>query len=267
MATVTGSPPPSDQQPPAPEDAGVAGSVTGQWAEVYPPDTGEPEPAEKPTVSPLAAVATVLFGAAAILIVASSFMPLFQASLASGPGTPGLTTTVSMDAWHLTSGDQLPNSTLSSRVSPAPVPVGYPLVAAALLATVVTVLRLRPAGERLANALGIAAAAFATGLVFALGMFEAAWRGLSSSAAVGPVDATIGPGYWLLVTASVVSIVAAIAAYRRSAEPSADADESDDSVGMTIVYPPAEPNAEVPPGQPAEWPVVAVIPNDERTNW
>ncbi|HEY0805282.1 MAG TPA: hypothetical protein VGD84_09465, partial [Pseudonocardiaceae bacterium] len=176
---MTGSQPPSGQQPPLPEDAGIAGSVTGQWAEIYPPDGGEPEPArsERAEVSPLAAVATVLFGATAVLVVAGSFMPLFQAALSLGPAAPGITNTVSMDAWHLTQGDSV-----SSHVSAAPVPVGYPMVLAALLAVVVVVLRLRaarqPTGERFANALGIAAAAFVTGLVFALGVFELAWRGL-----------------------------------------------------------------------------------------
>ena len=273
MATVTGSQPPSGQQPPAPEDAGIAGSVTGQWAEIYPPDAGEPELApdrsERADVSPLAALATVLFGATAVLVVASSFMPLFQVSQSLGPAAaaPGITSTVSMDAWHLTQGDSL-----SSHVSAAPVPVGYPMVVAALLAVVVVVLRLRagrqPAGERLANALGIAAAAFVTGLVFAIGMFEVAWRGLSSSAAAGLLDATVGAGYWLLLTAALVSILASIVAYRRPIAPADDYDdEADDSIGMAIVDPPVEADPAVPPGQPAEWPVVAVIPNDERTNW
>jgi hypothetical protein len=68
----------------------------------------------------------------------------------------------------------------------------------------------------------------------------------------------------------VVSVVAVFVAYRRPAEPSPD------SVGMAIVDQPFVDQPTVdqqgdsavpPPGQPAEWPVVAVIPTDERTNW
>ncbi len=275
MANVTGSIPPNGQQPPPTEDAGIAGSVTGQWAQVYPPDTAEPEPdAELPPGLPVvratasSVVSTVLYGATMILVVVGSVTPLFAVSQPfelSGPNSS--TSLLSMDAWHLTSGASGANGDLASQVEAAPVPLGYPLLVAALLLALVVLLRLRairrPAGARFANALGIAASAFLTGLVFALGTFEVAWRGLSSSAAIGPVTETIGSGYWLLVTAALVSLAATLAAYRRARE------TPEDSVGMAIVDQPADAAAEplVPPGQPAEWPVVAVIPNDERTNW
>jgi len=277
MGFVTDPEPFSEQQPEpaaatadtdAGTDAGVAGSVTDQWVEVYPPGEsgGEPasgvsEPAETPG-NGAGALATVLFGLSVILIVVGSFMPLFEASMALETAPSADSTILSMDAWHLTSGDSAPGAPLATHVEPAPVPLGYPLLVAALLLAIVVLLRLRalrrPASQRPANALGFAAAAFLSGLVFAIGTFEVAWRGLSSSAAIGPVKELIGSGYWLMVVSALVSIAAAIAAYRRPAEPLPD------SVGMAIIE---QQQPLVPPGQPAEWPVVAVIPNDERTNW
>jgi hypothetical protein len=276
MANVTGSLPTNGQHPPAPStspgDAGIAGSVTDQWAEVYPPAGGEPDDAEPlllpaTPVSRAGAVATALYGVTAVLVVVGSIAPLFQSSQPLGSSFTNVTSELSMNAWHLTSGASAPNTQLPTQVEAAPVPLGYPLLAAALLLALVVVLRLlalrRPAGDRFANALGIAGSAYVIGLVFALGTFELAWRGLSTSAAIGPQQETIGAGYWLLVTAAVVSLLATLAAYRRPPEPLFD-----DSVGMAIVEQPADTDdPEVPPGQPAEWPVVAVIPNDERTNW
>jgi hypothetical protein len=270
MAGVTGSPPPpSPPPPPSSDDAGVAGSVTGQWAQVYEPDDDgapEPEPDEpRARLSPTGATVTALYGLTAILVVVGSFMPLFQALLPLGVSFTNVSNLLSMDAWHLTSSDTAPNTTLPTQTTPAPIPLGYPLLAAALLLAVVVVLRLlalrRPERQRLANTLGIAGAAYLTGLVFAVGAFEVAWRALSKSAAIGPVREIIGSGYWLLVTAAVLSIIATFAAYRRTPAVAVSS-SSEESVGMSIIEEPV-----VPPGQPAEWPVVAVIPNDERTNW
>lgn len=274
MGIVTDPEPFSEQQPEpaaANADTGTAGSVTGQWVEVYPPGEspadGEsaPEPADDVDRTPgngAGAFATVLFGVSVIMIVVGSFMPLFQASMTLETAPSADSTILSMDAWHLTFGDSVSGAPLATHVEPAPVPLGYPLLVASLLLAIVVLLRLRalrrPAGQRLANALGVAAAAYLAGLAFAIGTFEVAWRGLSSSAAIGPVQELIGSGYWLLVVSALVSIGAVIAAYRRPAEPLPD------SVGMAIVE---RQQPLVPPGQPAEWPVVAVIPSDERTNW
>lgn len=272
MAIVT-DPEPFSEQPrhPAAQDAGVAGSVTDQWAEVYPPggtDDAEPE-AELPARTPMngaGAVATVLFGVSVILVVVGSFMPFFQAVMLLDTAPSTNASVLSMDAWHLTSSSGDPAGPLPAHVEQAPVPLGYPLLAAALLIALVVLVRLRavrrPDSERFAGALGFAGAAFLSGLVFAIGTFEIAWLALNSSAAIGPVREVVGSGYWLLVVAAVVSIIAAIIAYRRRPEPLPD------SVGMAIVEGESEPEQPlVPPGQPPEWPVVAVIPTDERTNW
>ncbi|HEX4725859.1 MAG TPA: hypothetical protein VH333_25325 [Pseudonocardiaceae bacterium] len=271
---MTGPLPTNGQQPPPPhDDAGIAGSVTSQWAEIYPPageDLPEAESTEpRSPVSLPGAAATILFGVTAILVVAGSLTPLFEAALPLGTSFPNVSNVLSMDAWHLTSSDTSPGATLPAHTEPAPVPLGFPLLAAAALLAIVVVLRLRaqrrPDGDRFANALGIGAAAYLTGLVFAVGTFEVAWTALRKSVAIGPtVQENIGSGYWLLVTAAVVSVIATFAAYRRAPDPVAE-----DSVGMAIVEQ-QEPSADdpvVPPGQPAEWPVVAVIPTDERTNW
>lgn len=281
MAGVTGSLPPSSP-PPLPssasssssDDGGVAGSVTGQWAQVYQPDEDgapEPEPDEpRSRLSRTGAAVTAVYGLTAILVVVGSFMPLFQALLPLGVSFTNVSNLLSMDAWHLVSSDTAPNTTLPTQTTPAPIPLGYPLLAAALVLAVVVVLRLlalrRPDRLRLANALGIGGAAYLTGLVFAVGAFEVAWRALSKSAAIGPVREIIGSGYWLLVTAAVLSIIATFAAYRRTSAVVVSS-SSDDSVGMSIIDSASAGDPVVPPGQPAEWPVVAVIPNDERTNW
>jgi hypothetical protein len=106
--------------------------------------------------------------------------------------------------------------------------------------------------------LGVVTAGFLIGLVFAVGMFEIAWRAVGSSGALGPVTATIGIGYWLLVLGALVAVLAVVIAYRTPQSVPTEVVETDQ---------PAEADPLVPPGQPAEWPVVAVIPNDERTNW
>lgn len=279
MANVTGSLPPNGQHSPAPDEAGIAGSVTDQWAEVYPPDGAETgdavnEPRLGDPQARLAGVATVLFGASVILVVAGSFLPLFQLDQPVGASFTNVTSTLSMDAWHITAGGTAPDNTaLPARVDPAPVPLGFPLLATALLTALVVLLRVwmvrRPAGEPLAHALGIAAAAFTTGMVFAVGTFEMGWRALGSSPDLGPAETIIGNGYWLLVIAAVVAVIAAVMAYhahRRRAETS---DESAVFVDQASQQEPVvmSPDPLVPPGQPAEWPVVAVIPTDERTNW
>jgi hypothetical protein len=146
-------------------------------------------------------------------------------------------------------------------VSAAPIPIGYPLLILALLAAAVVVLRLlpyrRPSSHRLAGVLGFLTAGFLIGLVFTLGMFEIAWRAIGASGALGPVVATIGLGYWLLVLGALVAVLGVVIAYRTPAPVADDVVETEE----------AEVDPLVPPGQPAEWPVVAVIPNDERTNW
>lgn len=258
---MTGSLPPTG---PAPEDPGIAGSVTSQWAEVYPPDGDEPEPDDPPaaTTPRGAIVATGLFVVTTVLVVAGSVTPLFQASVPLGPSFTNVFSVLSMDAWHLTSANQVPDTTLPSRVSAAPIPVGYPLLVLALLAAAVVVLRLlarrRPSTLRLAGVLGMVTTGFLSGLVFMLGMFEIAWRELGRSAALGPVVATIGVGYWLLVLAALAAVLAVVVAYRTPAPAVTEVVETDEL---------AQADPLVPPGQPAEWPVVAVIPNDERTNW
>lgn len=242
--------------------------MTSQWAEVYPPDGDEPEPepVDLPTTAtpPGAIVATGLFVATTVLVVVGSFTPLFQLFQTSAILGPSFTSELSMDAWHLTSGNQTPNATLPSHVTAAPVPLGYPLLLLALLAAAVVVLRLlarpRPWTHRLAGALGVATAGFLIGLVCTLGMFEIGWRALGSSAALGPVTATIGLGYWMLVVAALVAVLAVVIAYRTPTAPVATAD-------FAVADEPTQADPLVPPGQPAEWPVVAVIPNDERTNW
>jgi hypothetical protein len=263
---VTGSLPPTGPQP-TPEDAGIAGSVTSQWAEVYQPDDEEPdpEPDDLPAAvtPPGAVVATGLFVVTTVLVVVGSITPLFQASVSLGPSSfTNVSNVLSMDAWHLTSGNQAPNTALPSRVTAAPIPLGYPLLVLALLAAAVVVLRLlarrRPSSDRLAGVLGVVTAGFLIGLVFTLGMFEIAWRALGASAALGPVTATIGVGYWLLVLAALVAVLAVVVVHRTP---------SLVSNGSAEIDQPAEAEPLVPPGQPAEWPVVAVIPNDERTNW
>ncbi|HYS37737.1 MAG TPA: hypothetical protein VEO01_19140 [Pseudonocardiaceae bacterium] len=263
---MTGSLPSTGQQP-TPEDAGSAGSVTSQWAEVYPPDGEEPEPEptdmrSNPATPPAAVVVTGLFVVTAVLVVVGSVTPLFQAFQVSAVLGPSFTSAVTMDGWHLTSANQASNVTLPPSVTPAPIPLGYPLLVLALLAAAVVVLRLlvrrRPWTYRLAGVLGVVTAGFLIGLVFTLGMFEIAWRALSTSAAIGPVTTTIGVGYWMLVVATLLAGLAVVIAYRMPTTPVADFEVPDQQ-------PEADPL--VPPGQPAEWPVVAVIPNDERTNW
>jgi hypothetical protein len=257
---VTGSLPPTG---PTPEDAGIAGSVTSQWAEVYQPDGDDLEPDDLPvaTTPPGAVLATGLFVVTTVLVVFGSITPLFEASLAVGPSFTNVSNVVSMDAWHLTSGNQVPNTTLPARVSAAPIPLGYPLLVLALLAAAVVVLRLLtrrlPAGERLAGVLGVVTAGFLIGLVFAVGMFEIAWRAIGASGSLGPATTTVGIGYWLLVLAALVAVLAVVIVHRTPSAP-IEVVETDQQ---------AEADPLVPPGQPAEWPVVAVIPNDERTNW
>ncbi|HEX4702990.1 MAG TPA: hypothetical protein VH352_12730 [Pseudonocardiaceae bacterium] len=261
---MTGPLPPTGppEQPSTPGDAGIAGSVTGQWAEVYPPD-GHPSDDAEPDVEPLRAgvpgnaFATSMFVLTLVLVVVGSITPLFRASVALGPSFTNVDDVLSMDAWQLDAVQEAPG--LPTQAEPAPVPMGYPLLLVALLLAVVIVLRLRAhrrSGDRLARVLGVATASFLAGLVVALGLFEAAWRALGISGIIGPLSANIGIGFWVLVIAAVVGIAAAVVGFRSVPV------ETTAAVVVPIVDPPL-----VPPGQPAEWPVVAVIPNDERTNW
>ncbi len=262
--------PPPNQQPDPGDDTGIAGSVTGEWVEVYQPD-GAPEESPPP-VPPVAAgrsgvVAVVLFVATLLLVIVGSVTPLFNASIPLFGGQSaeeGPADLLSADAWQLTtSADGIDGST--PRVISMPVPIGYPLALAALLLLVAVALWLRagqrPPVMRVAKPVGLAAAVFLAGLVISLGMFELAWDKLGSSSLFTGLGTGVGSGYWTLLAAAGVGVAAAVLAYRvpqAAPEPEPAADE------WTR---PAEPDAGVPPGQPAEWPVVAVIPTDERTDW
>jgi hypothetical protein len=261
---VTGSLPTNG----TPDHPGVAGAVSGEWVEVYPPD-GEPPEADEPALDPeprsrLGPVATGLFGAALLLVLLGSVLPLFRAAeRVSFQVVDSLT----VSAWRFTSSSLGPERPLTSHTAPTPVPLGYPLVIAGLLLVAAAGLGLRsgwrPASLRPAKLVGVIAATFLAGLVFALGMFEIAWRTLLSSAAddtAGGLLAIPGQGFWVLVVAALAAIAAAVLTFRiRPAEPVAAGGEW----GSGEV----DPVGDVPPGQPAEWPVVAVIPVDERSNW
>jgi hypothetical protein len=257
MADVTGSLPPSEQSSTS-GDVGIAGSVSAQWVEVYPPDATEPdvEPVPPRRSGATANVAaTSMFALTLVLVVVGSITPLFRASVALGPSFTNINDVLSMDAWQLHTVEQVPDAQLPSQAEPAPVPVGYPLLLVALLLAVVIVLRFMANRERGARVLGIATATFLAGLVVALGMFEVGWRAFGDSGAIGPLSADAGVGFWVLVIAALMGVAAAVVAFR-----------SVPVAATPVVVPVADPPL-VPPGQPAEWPVVAVIPNDERTNW
>jgi hypothetical protein len=286
MNGVTGSlpptGPPASPDPigpygePAPlEDAGIAGSVGDEWVEVYPPDDAQPDDDvdEFPSgPSRLGLLSVGLFVASLVLVVIGSVQPLFRAGLALGPSYTNVTNALTVDAWELTSANVTPDQQLGSHSEATPIPIGYPLLVAVLLLLLVMGLWLRagrhPSAEGPAKVVGVIAATFLTGLVLALGMFELAWSNLGSSDAIGGIQSGVGVGFWVLVVASSVAVVAAVLAYRVQRDDLADYvdDESDqDDAGEWPNQPAAE--GQVPPGQPAEWPVVAVIPADERTNW
>lgn len=258
-----------------PDDQGIAGSVTGEWVEVYPPGT---EPAETPEPPGAQAIdpeprsrtgplASGLFGAALLLVLLGSILPLFRAVFQESLQVVDL---VGVGAWRFTSTSRIlvPSHPQNTRVVPSPFPMGYPLVIAGLLVLAAACLVVRagwrPSSLRPARLVGVVGATFLTGLVFALGMFELAWQSVLSApggnvARVGPA-AGPGQGFWLLVVAAMVAIAGAVLTFRmRPVEPAQPADQWGEQD--------PEPAADVPPGQPAEWPVVAVIPADERSHW
>lgn len=272
---MTGSLPPNQPEngPDHPDDPGIAGSVTGEWVEVYQPDGApEPTPASPTTTGTRNTVmAIILFVATLLLVIVGSVTPLFTASIplftsgVADPATnPGPADVLSADAWQLSTADNSLNVAAAPRVTAMPVPIGYPLVLAALLLVITIALWLRagqrPSSAGVARPVGLAAATFLTGLVIALGMFELAWSRFGSSSTFGGLGTAVGMGYWTLLAAAAVGLVAAILAYRVPAAEPAPEEPVDWS-------PSPSPDSEVPPGQPAEWPVVAVIPTDERTDW
>jgi hypothetical protein len=262
---VTGSLPTNG----TPDGPGIAGSVAGEWVEVYPPDGAAPEPAEPepvdtepaPRIGPLA---SGLFGAALLLVLLGSILPLFRAVQRV---SFRFAQSIDVGAWRFTTANQfaVPSQGRSTQSVPTPFPLGYPLVLAGLLVLAAAGLVLRagwhPASLRPARLVGVIGATFLVGLVFALGMFEIAWRSVLDADALGGLVAAPGQGFWLLVVAAMVASAAAVLTFRvRPPEP---VPAPDDQWGSNDV----EPTGEVPPGQPAEWPVVAVIPADERSNW
>lgn len=283
MAGVTGSLPPNGS-PGDPDDAGLAGTesgfdasadsgtetgsasgfVSGEWVEVRLPDSDpEPEfdPEPRSRVAPLAAS---LFGGSLVLVLLGSVLPLFEATLRVSFGSAS---SIAVAAWRFTSSSLSPDRDLITRAEPSPVPVGYPLVVAAVLLVIAVVLWLRagwrPTSVRAARIAGLVAATFLAALVFALGMFELAWQNLVGSGddtgGIGGLATGVGEGFWLLLLGAIAAVVATVLTFRVPVRPDQDPPPAD--------WTPGEQDDERPPGQPAEWPVVAVLPADERSNW
>jgi hypothetical protein len=270
MNDVTGSLPPTGPpgaagRPGSPDDDGAAGSVTGEWVEVYPPDgTSDSEPELVPELrSKLSPIATGLFGVSLVLVLLGSVLPLFLATIRVSFRTAS---TINVSAWRFTSTSLGPDRQLVTNARATLVPMGYPLVIAALLLVATLGLWLRagwrPASGRPARLVGVVTATFLVGLVFALGMFELAWQNVFGPGGIGAdggLEADTGQGFWVLLVGAVAAVAAVVLSFRTPID-------ADDSLPDEDWDP--EPAAdEVPPGQPAEWPVVAVIPADERTNW
>lgn len=260
MADVTAAQPPDS----ADGSSGVAGSVTGEWVEVYPPDG---EPAEEPELAPepvnrLVPVVGGLFGGALVLVLLGSVLPLFVATVRFSFRSAS---TESVTAWQSTTASLALDRELVTSHQGTPVPVGYPLALAGLLlaATVVLWLRAgwRPSSNRVARTVGVIAATFLVSLVFAIGMFEIAWRQLFAIDA-GPIAVSglitgEGQGFWILVVAAIAAIAAVVVSFRTRTE-------TDETTPTEHPEPDPPP---VPPGQPTDWPVVAVLPADERSTW
>lgn len=257
MGVVTGSPPPNG---PA-DEPGIAGSVSDQWVEVYPPDGAPPEEEPEPELDPeprhqLAPVVPGLFGGSLVLVLLGSVLPLFNATVRV---SFRIASSLSVTAWRFTFADLGPDRALESHSDPSPIPVGYPLAIAAVLlvATVALWLRSgwRPSSGRPARVLGVVAAVFLAAVVFTLGMFEAAWRtlfGLGVPVAPGGLIASAGQGFWLLVVAALVGIAAAVLSFRLPTRQEPEPEPMPD-------------RQEAPP--PPDGPVVAVLPADERSTW
>lgn len=254
---MTGSLPPNG---PA-DEPGVAGSVSDQWVEVYPPDDvaeEEPEPElDAEPRHPLAPVVPGLFGGSLVLVLLGTVLPLFTATVRVSFRNAS---SLSVTAWQFTFASLGPDRELESHSDPSPIPLGYPLAIAALLLVVTVGLWLRsgwrPSSARPARFMGVATTAFLAALVFTVGMFQAAWRTLFdlSSVAVTPggLVASAGQGFWLLVVAVLVGIAGVVLSFRLPDRPAPE--------------PEAEP--EQPAGTPEpDGPVVAVLPADERSTW
>jgi hypothetical protein len=286
IAVVTGSLPPTDQpaEPNPPEDAGVAGSVTGEWVEVYPPDFVPPEdapadfdPAEfggdgfvdaEGDPGRGSGLSTGLFVASLLLVLAGSITPLFQLSLEYGPSHTNLSDVLTASAWQLSVADQAPGETLTNHTGISPLLIGVPLLLCALLVIAVVVLRLRVARAseparvvRTARVVGVVAAAFLAGLVFAVGMFETAWATFGSLSELGALSTTIGTGFWLLVLAAVVGIAAAALGFRTAGvghdEPGAEEPLPPPVIGDEFGQFGPQGGSE----EPMIWEAVAVIPD------
>lgn len=193
------------------QDAGIAGSVTGEWVEVYPPE-GEPaedEPAPREVPRP-ALVAIGLFVTSLVLLVLGSVLPLAQAAQASGDSNTSVVSTIGITAWQITTRQSVQGTSAVSQISP--LPIGYPLLLALLLLVAAVVLRVR--ARRAAGVLGVVAAAFLSGLVVAIGAFAVAWEQLGSPDPRDGFATEIGTGYWILVVACVVAVAAAVSGRR-----------------------------------------------------
>lgn len=259
MTDVTGSLPTAgspDPDPDVPEDS-RAGAVTGEWVEVYPPDGDTPRSDDAVPPRPrLAMVPTVLFAIALLLVVFASVLPLFLAGMGNEGRRDGVTFQVT--PWRLVDTTVAPGQTVVTHSTATPIPFGYPLVLAGLLLLATVVLRARV--TRGAHTLGVVSAAFLAGVVFALGMFEIAWQRLllGTTAGLG-IQSGIGQGFWVFLLATMLAVAGAALSFRTPrADPPAPTAWPD---------PPDAPASEAPTGQPPDWPVVAVIPVDERTNW
>ncbi|HEX5407346.1 MAG TPA: hypothetical protein VFX16_34165 [Pseudonocardiaceae bacterium] len=245
-------------------DEGIAGSVTGEWVEVYPPDGVDDRAKDEPELVPelrsrLSPIATGLYGVSLVLVLLGSVLPLFRATEQVSFRT---LSDINVSAWQATVASLGPEGQLVTNSHGAVVPMGYPLIVAALLLVATLALWLRagwrPASIRPARLVGVVTATFLVGLVFALGMFELTWLNLFGTGGIGAgggLSAGAGQGFWVLLVGALAAIAAVVLSFRTPIEDVVPEEEWDD-----------EP-AEVPPGQPAEWPVVAVIPADERTNW
>jgi hypothetical protein len=201
-----------------------------------------------------------LFGGSLVLVLLGSVLPLFVATVRFSFRSAS---TVTVTAWRSTTSSLALDRQLVTFHEATPVPVGYPLAVAGLLLVLTVGLWLRagwrPSSDRVAKIAGVAAASFLAALVFAVGMFEISWQQLlgidAGPAAAGGLITGVGQGLWVLVIAALTAIAAAVVSFRMRADVEED------------LEPEADGPSAVPPGQPTEWPVVAVIPADDRATW
>jgi hypothetical protein len=193
------------------EDTDVAGSVTGEWVEVYPPD-GEPPDDEPASVAPVtrsSMVAIGLFVVSLVLVVLGSVLPLEQ-SVAEPPAGLDMVFGINITPWRITYTQSAPDSGTSS--ASGSLPLGYPLLLAALLLAVAVVLRVR--ARRAAHGFGVTAAAFLAGMVVMTGAFGLAWRQLGLATPQERFVTEVGSGYWVLVVACLVAVAGAVSGRR-----------------------------------------------------